>query len=482
MLRPGEPPEFGCAAGWRPLPGALGRYAENVSENKKPVSDDRPANGVRADDHRPVPSGESTGAVPSETPEDDEPAFAWMTPAAGPSAPRETGGPRAAAAPQAFPAQAAAAPQAVPGRSVAEEAAAGPVPRHGGASRPAKARPFPVGEDPEPMRAASKLPDLRSYQKAPGAASSDDRNAASAASAAQGSAAEGSAAHGSAAQDSASEDRRSAVFHEPLPTSMLQIRPPQEDVDRRAAQREQAAMVQPVLPRVMQVVLAVCYPVVLLVLAIRLITTPLFLWVEYHRPGFPVDSFGFSTDDRMTYGSYVVDYLLNFAGPRFLGDLVKPDGRNLFAAGEVSHMADVKSVITMAFIVGAVLAVVMIIAIVYLMRRSTGGVRRGIFAGSIVTLMLVIGLGVLAFMGWETFFTDFHQIFFKNGTWTFYLDDSLIRLFPEQFWTDSGLFIGVVVLLVSTLTLAFTWPTKQRRSLSKRSRNPQQGRRAAAGM
>ncbi|MCY0904948.1 TIGR01906 family membrane protein [Arthrobacter sp. H14-L1] len=273
----------------------------------------------------------------------------------------------------------------------------------------------------------------------------------------------------------------SSVFHEPLPTSMLQVRPPQEDVDRRAAQREEAAKVQPLLPRVMQVLLAICYPFVLLVLAIRLITTPLFLWAEYYRPGFPADSFGFSTDDRMTYGSYVVDYLLNFSGPRFLGDLVKPGGRALFNAGEVSHMADVKSVISMAFVVGAVLAVVMVIGIIYLMRRSTGGVRRGLFAGSIVTLVLVIGLAVLAFMGWETFFADFHKIFFKNGTWTFYLDDSLIRLFPEQFWTDSSLLIGVVVFFVSTLTLAFTWPTKQRRNVSARAKSRRQGRRAVAG-
>ncbi|MCE3244618.1 MAG: hypothetical protein K0S72_741, partial [Arthrobacter sp.] len=97
-------------------------------------------------------------------------------------------------------------------------------------------------------------------------------------------------------------------FSEPLPTSALQIRPPQEDVERRNAEREQAAKAKPVLPRVMQVLLAVFFPVVLLVLAVRAVTSPLFLWVEYHRPGFPGDGYGFNADDRMTYGSYAVDY------------------------------------------------------------------------------------------------------------------------------------------------------------------------------
>ncbi|MCZ2403259.1 TIGR01906 family membrane protein [Paenarthrobacter sp. Z7-10] len=295
------------------------------------------------------------------------------------------------------------------------------------------------------MRPAVKLPDLSSYE--------------------------------SPAQ--ASNPQGAEVFSEPLPTASLQVRPPQDEVDRRSSERDRAATAQPVLPRVMQVLLGVFYPVVLLVLAIRLITTPLFLWVEYHRPGFPPDTFGFSTDDRITYGSYTVDYLLNVAGPRYLGGLVGTNGRQLFATGEVSHMADVKSVITMAFTVCAILAVGMIIALVYLRRHRVGGIRRGLFAGSIITLVLVIGLGILAFLGWETFFTDFHHIFFKNGTWTFYLDDTLIRLFPSQFWIDSGLVIGAAVFLVSTLTLAFTWPTKRRRQLSARAKNPVQGRRVA---
>ncbi|WP_288026095.1 TIGR01906 family membrane protein [Arthrobacter sp.] len=280
-----------------------------------------------------------------------------------------------------------------------------------------------------------------------------------------------------AGDESGAEDKRD-VFVEQSPTTMLQVRPPQEEVDRRLAAREQAANTRPVLPRVFQVLMAVFYPVVLLVLAIRLVTTNAFLWIEYHRPGFPADTFGFTTDDRLTYGSYTVDYLLNFAGPRYLGDLVNSQGNPLFLEREVAHMADVKSLIDFAFLLGLVLAIIMVIAIIYLSRRSTGGVRRGLFAGSIVTLVLIIALGVLALMGWETFFTDFHKIFFANGTWTFYTDDTLIRLFPSDFWSDAGIFIGAFVLVVSSLTLAFTWPTKDRRHAVARAKRP--GRRAAA--
>lgn len=114
----------------------------------------------------------------------------------------------------------------------------------------------------------------------------------------------------------------------PLPTSALQIRPPEDEVARRNAEREQAAKVKPVGPRIFQVLLAVFYPVILLVLAVRAVTSPLFLWVEYNRPGFPPgDGYGFSTDDRMTYGSYAVDYLSNWAGRATWGGLGQPGRR-----------------------------------------------------------------------------------------------------------------------------------------------------------
>ena len=265
---------------------------------------------------------------------------------------------------------------------------------------------------------------------------------------------DGSTGHGS-----------SPVFKEPLPTSALHVRPPEEEVARRNAERESAANAKPVAPRVMQVLLAIFFPVVLLVLAVRAVTSPLFLWVEYNRPGFPGDGYGFSTDDRMTYGSYAVDYLTNWAGPRYLGDLVHRSGDKLFKDGEVSHMADVKAVILSTFGAGALLLLLGLIAVLYLRKRSRGGVRRGLFAGSIVTLVLILGLGTLAVLGWQQFFTEFHRIFFADGSWTFSLDDTLIRLFPGQFWIDAGLVIAGLVLLTALVTLVLTWPTRRRRGL-----------------
>jgi integral membrane protein (TIGR01906 family) len=352
----------------------------------------------------------------------EEPAFDWMKPAAAGTGPADEGA-------------AATAQGAAPAGKTFSGATPGASKDHPAAS--AGTAPARQSGTPTPQAAP-----------APQAGSRADRKAAEA-----------------AVEPVAEPQGRGTHFREPLPTSALQVRPPEDEVERRNAERELANNTKPVLPRVMQVLLAVFYPLILMVLAVRAVTSPLFLWVEYNRPGFPGDGYGFSADDRMTYGSYAVDYLSNWAGPRYLGELVNRSGDALFLDGEVSHMADVKLVILSAFAGGALLILLSIIAVIYLRRRSPGGVRRGFFAGSIATLVIILGLGTLAALGWEQFFTEFHRIFFANGTWTFALDDTLIRLFPGQFWVDAGIVIGGLVLIVSVLTLILTWPTRKRRGL-----------------
>ncbi|MHA7286799.1 TIGR01906 family membrane protein [Arthrobacter sp. MDT3-44] len=269
----------------------------------------------------------------------------------------------------------------------------------------------------------------------------------------------------------------SAVHGEPsTDTGALSVRPPDRDAARRAAVRDQAVAAKPALPRFLQVVVALFFPVIVVAAAVRAVATSSFLWLEYHRPGFPADQFGFSLDDRMTYGSYALDYVVNLAPPRYLGGLVTPEGDPLFLESEVGHMADVKGVLGLSFLIALVLFVLAVLACVYLARKYKGGVRRALFSGAVLTLVGIAVLTVLAVLAWETFFTQVHALFFANGTWTFRIDDTLIRLFPEQFWTDSAVTIAVLVLAATVLTLVLTWPTRARRERSMLAQEAAQAR------
>lgn len=260
---------------------------------------------------------------------------------------------------------------------------------------------------------------------------------------------------------------KDSMSSDTLPADEKPQQPRDKESERRAAERDKAVKAKPVLARLVQLLAALVVPIILAAGAVRVVTSDMFLWLEYHRPGFPDDRFGFGIEERMTYGSYALDYLLNFAPPEYLGGLVNAAGDPLFASGEVAHMADVKTVIQLTFLAAVVLVLLAVAAMIYLRRRYPGGVRRALFGGSVLTLVLIIAIAVLAAIGWEQFFAAFHSVFFAPGTWTFAADDTLLRLFPGQFWIDAGIAVAAVVLVVSSLVMALTWPTKTRRERSR---------------
>lgn len=213
------------------------------------------------------------------------------------------------------------------------------------------------------------------------------------------------------------------------------------------------------------------FPFVALALAVRTVASGWFLaWTYSWRPGFPDDQYGFTDADRLHYGSYTVDYLFNLATERYLSDVVLPDGTPLFTSGEISHMADVKTLIGILTLTAVVAAIGMIVFGVYKCRRGGSGVRGSLRAGPILTLVLFAVLAVLAIVGWDQFFTGFHDIFFAEGTWMFYMDDSLIRLFPPQFWVDAGIALAFIVLLLCVFAFCLSFAGRSKKGRQRRKR------------
>ncbi|WP_120003021.1 DUF1461 domain-containing protein [Nesterenkonia muleiensis] len=235
--------------------------------------------------------------------------------------------------------------------------------------------------------------------------------------------------------------------------------PPNEDELQEEVEKSRRG-----ISRFFTVLIAIFTPLVLAVLAIRVVASPLFLMFTYWRPGFPQDPGGWDLRERLLYGSYGTDFLLNAADSRYLNQLA-PGGEPLFTEAEVSHMADVKILIWYAMIIAAGLVVISLLLALLLRRWRPGGFARGLFAGAWVTLgLMVAGVVTPLLIGWERFFTEFHHLFFPQGNWSFASDSALIRLYPEQFWIDAGIWLGVLLLLMSLIVLLITWPTKRRRA------------------
>ncbi len=218
------------------------------------------------------------------------------------------------------------------------------------------------------------------------------------------------------------------------------------------------------IPRILALMLrtfiGLAIPLLLVMIGTRLLMTPLFFSFEYNRADFPADFYGFTREDRLRYAPYATEYLTNGADIDFLGSLTFPDGSPLFNARELHHMRDVKALTQVAFLVTTAIGILWLISSALLWRASRRDLRMGLRAGALLTLGLIVAIVVGSITSWDTFFTDFHRLFFAQGTWQFLYSDTLIRLFPEQFWFDSALVIGgfTVVSAVALLVAAWAMP------------------------
>jgi integral membrane protein (TIGR01906 family) len=213
------------------------------------------------------------------------------------------------------------------------------------------------------------------------------------------------------------------------------------------------------LTGVLGLFLVIALPVFLLLTSVRIVMSQAFLQLEFNRPGFPADPFGFTKADRLRYAPYAVRYLLNNAGISYLGNLTFDNGAPLFTDRELQHMHDVKHVTRVAFRVHIILGLALAAAVIVLpWRRDTLRVLwRGFSDGAILAISLIAALVILALTAWNFFFDNFHRILFKGDSWEFNTSDSLIRLFPQQFWFDAALSIGFLTLLGAALIITGVW-------------------------
>jgi len=73
-------------------------------------------------------------------------------------------------------------------------------------------------------------------------------------------------------------------------------------------------------------------------------------------------------------------------------------------------------------------------------------VRRGAAALAVVIAVL----GAVSLVAFDAAFELFHQLFFAPGSYDFDPATSrLVQLFPDQFWSDTTLALGIVVLAAS---------------------------------
>ena len=196
--------------------------------------------------------------------------------------------------------------------------------------------------------------------------------------------------------------------------------------------------------------------------ALFILAVPLFLvtatvaWA-FNNPGIYQRGFekynislatGITDADLIQVGAEIRHYFNSTEEPLLVTTRIFGQEQELFNSREVGHMKDVKSLIWGLYLIGILSGVYILGSVALglgLRRQNFGRLLAVRFRwGGVVTLGILLGVGLFALVGFDTLFLKFHQLSFANDLWQ--LDprtDYLVRLFPQNFWFDSTMWVAV---------------------------------------
>jgi len=224
-----------------------------------------------------------------------------------------------------------------------------------------------------------------------------------------------------------------------------------------------------VLAAALVVAIAVSVTPILVVNAFRVLATGTFVRAELDRDGFPPDRYGLTNDQRKELALLGLRSIQpGSEGIALLERARLPNGSPAFGLRELTHMRDVRRLFGIA-LRSQLIALVVIGALALGLARTRfrAVVPLGLLAGAVATLATAVLAVPLILLGFDGFFTRFHEVFFSGDSWQFNNADTLIRIYPEELWQDvSRLAAGIAVAQALVLVpLAWWWHRAARRGL-----------------
>lgn len=121
-------------------------------------------------------------------------------------------------------------------------------------------------------------------------------------------------------------------------------------------------------------------------------------------------------------------------------------------------MADVRTVFKAVLFTGKIMFLVLLLIALGLWQEGEQRVLgSAIQWGGLLTSAFILIMGLLAIFSWQSWFNTFHLFFFEPGSWLFSYSDTLIRLFPVEFWIDATLTISALGLIGGLITALVGW-------------------------
>ena len=132
---------------------------------------------------------------------------------------------------------------------------------------------------------------------------------------------------------------------------------------------------------------------------------------------------------------------------------VEVNGAPVLEERERSHMRDVRGVFGGFFALALVAAAGLVVLVAGArVRGHPERAWRAIATGMKVLLVGIVVAGVIVTFFFDAAFEIFHRLFFAGGSYTFDpRTDRLVQLFPFDFWSETTLAVGGVIVVLAVL-------------------------------
>ena len=181
------------------------------------------------------------------------------------------------------------------------------------------------------------------------------------------------------------------------------------------------------------------------------INTPIFYSFEFNKNN--IDEITqIPPDELMRASQQIREYFTN--DEQYLNLEVYQNGvlRSIYSEKEISHMKDVKFLIKGVYTLAIISLTMIVMTIVWGTALKTNGflsiLVKLLASSAKYILITALILSVLSLLAFQQLFLIFHQISFANDLWI--LDpskDYLIIMFPQNFFLEATLFIGLLILI-----------------------------------
>lgn len=123
------------------------------------------------------------------------------------------------------------------------------------------------------------------------------------------------------------------------------------------------------------------------------------------------------------------------------------DGWPFYDADERAHLRDARLLLGLCLAAGGLSMLGLAVVLSRSDRRAA--VWRAISRAGLITVLAVVGIGLVSLVAFDTLFRLFHEVFFPGGNWSFDPETQrLVQLYPFGFWQVAAAAYGLLLVLL----------------------------------